>query len=181
MKKRNKEQKQNEREPTSKNKDTGGGRKMDMGAQLDVRITEPDSMTGSFYHNVDAKGRMNFPAKLREVLGDTFWVARGTGDKYLSVYTTEHWREISAQVSELTGPAGESLRRWLFSGASEITTDKQGRILIPQPLRDYADLNKDVVIIGAGKKAEIWERDRWERVNASFDPASVPQLETLCL
>lgn len=154
---------------------------MDMRAELGVKIEECDGMTGSYYHNVDAKGRMNFPAKLREVLGETFWVARGTGDKYLSVYATEHWREICAQVSALTGTTGESLRRWLFSGASEITTDKQGRILIPQPLRDYAGLEKDVVIIGAGKKAEIWERDRWERVNASFDPKSVPQLETLCL
>jgi MraZ protein len=140
-----------------------------------------DSMTGSYYHNVDAKGRMNFPAKLREVLGETFWVVRGTGDKYLSVYTLEHWKEICAQVAALPGPSGEGLRRWLFSGASEITADKQGRILIPQPLRDYAGLEKDVVIIGAGRKAEIWERDRWERVNEAFDPKEVPQLETLCL
>lgn len=144
-------------------------------------LMEIGSMTGSYYHNVDAKGRMNFPAKLREVLGDTFWVVRGTGDKYLSVYSAEHWKEICAQVSGMKGPDAERLRRWLFSGASELTADKQGRILIPQPLRDFAGLEKDVVIIGAGRKAEIWERDRWESVNESFDPETVPQLEMLCL
>ncbi len=146
-----------------------------------VSVLNMSGMTGSFFHNVDAKGRMNFPAKLREVLGETFWVVRGTKGKYLSVYSTSHWNEICEQVAQLPGTDGESLRRWLFSGASEITTDKQGRILVPQPLREYAGLEKDVVVIGAGRKAEIWERGRWERVNASFDPKSVPQIETLCL
>lgn len=138
-------------------------------------------MTGTFFHNIDAKGRMNFPVKLREILGESFWVVRGTGGNYLSVYSTERWEQIAAQVGSVAGPQGEQLRRWLFSGASELSADKQGRILVPQALREFAALEKDVVVIGAGGKAEIWDRERWEETNASFDPKSLGALDNLCL
>jgi MraZ protein len=139
-------------------------------------------MTGSYYHNLDAKGRVNFPAKLREVLGDSFWAVRSTGERrYLSIYSQEQWDALCLQIADLKGPQGEELRRWFFSGASELITDKQGRILVPQPLREYAGLEKDVVIIGAGRKAEIWNRDRWEAENNSFDPKTTEMLSELCL
>ncbi len=139
------------------------------------------TITGTHYHNIDAKGRMNFPAKLREVLGETFWIVRGTTDKFLSVYSVEQWEDICAQVAAQTGPEGERFRRWLHAGACEVVPDKQGRILVPQNLRAYAGLEKDVVIVGAGKKAEIWDRDRWTSVDEAFDPMSVSVLNSLCL
>ncbi len=138
-------------------------------------------MTGTYYHNIDTKGRMNFPVKLREVLGESFWVVRGTGGDYLSVYSNERWEGIKAQIVGVAGPQAEQLKRWLFSGASEVSADKQGRILVPQALREFARLEKDVVVIGAGNKAEIWDREKWEETNASFDPTTLAALDNLCL
>lgn len=139
------------------------------------------SMTGTYYHNVDAKGRINFPAKLRELIGETFWIARGTSDRFLSVYSSEGWRDVLRQVKDLKGPQGEKLRRWICSGAAEVTPDKQGRVLIPAALREYAGLDKDVVVLGAGRKAEIWSSERWREMDEAFDPTCAPQLEELCL
>ncbi|MFR0855155.1 division/cell wall cluster transcriptional repressor MraZ [Ruminococcus sp.] len=61
------------------------------------------------------------------------------------------------------------MKRWLFSGAAALQPDKQGRVLIPQELRNFAGLEKDVVVVGANNKAEIWDRSRWDAWNASFD------------
>ena len=138
-------------------------------------------MTGTFYHNVDEKGRINFPAKLREQLGVTFWVARGTSDKFLSVYSVEGWKDVMRQIKDLRGPQGEKMRRWICSGATEVTPDKQGRIVIPQALRAYAGLEKDVVVAGAGRKAEIWDYNLWKQSEDAFDPADSGMLEDLCL
>ncbi len=138
-------------------------------------------MTGAHFHSIDAKGRTNFPVKLRETLGETFWIARGTKDRYLSVYSVAQWEGICEQISTLPGAEGEGLRRWLFSGAAEVTPDKQGRILIPQTLRDYANLTKEVAIVGAGNKVEIWDYNKWIAVDGSFDPMSAALLNTLCL
>lgn len=138
-------------------------------------------MTGTYYHNVDEKGRINFPAKLREQLGAPFWVARGTSDKFLAVYSVEGWRDVLRQIKDLKGPQGEKMRRWICSGATEVTPDKQGRIVIPQPLRAYAGLEKDVVVAGAGRKAEIWDYNLWKQSEEAFDPAECGILEDLCL
>ena len=139
------------------------------------------NMTGTYDHNVDEKGRINFPAKLREQLGETFWIARGTSDKFLAVYSAEGWQDVMRQIKDLKGPNGEKLRRWICSGAAEVTPDKQGRILIPQALRNYAELGRQVVVLGAGKKAEIWDYQRWKQDEDSFDPADSGMLEELCL
>lgn len=138
-------------------------------------------MTNTYYHNIDAKGRINFPAKFREVLGESFWIARGMGDKHLTVYSQKQWEQISEEVEAVPGIQGEKLRRWLFSGAVEVTPDKQGRIILPQALRKFASLDKDVVVIGAGNKAEIWDQERWERVDDEYDPLSDEAVETLHL
>ncbi len=138
-------------------------------------------MDGTYFHNIDAKGRMNFPAKLREELGETFWLVRGTTDKFLSVYSVERWKKICDQVAQQPGPEGESLRRWLHAGACEVVPDKQGRILVPQNLRIFAGLEKDVVVIGAGTRSEIWDKDRWAAVDEAFDPKAGSVLATLCM
>lgn len=142
---------------------------------------EACSMTGTYTHNVDEKGRINFPAKLREQLGATFWIARGTSDKFLAVYSAEGWKDVLRQIKDLRGPQGEKLRRWICSGAAEVTPDKQGRILIPQALRNYACLERDVVVAGAGRKAEIWNADVWRQTQEAFEPADSGLLDELCL
>jgi MraZ protein len=85
------------------------------------------------------------------------------------------------QIKDLKGPQGERMRRWICSGATEVTPDKQGRIVIPQALRTYAGLEKDVVVAGAGRKAEIWDYNLWKQSEDAFDPADSGMLEDLCL
>lgn len=138
-------------------------------------------LTGTYEHNVDEKGRLNFPAKLREQLGTTFWIARGTSDRFLAVYSVAGWKDVLRQVKDLKGPQGEKLRRWICSGAAEVTPDKQGRILIPQALRRYAELEKDIIVAGTGRKAEIWDRDRWLETVEDFDPTACTELNELTL
>ena len=106
------------------------------------------SLMGTYYHNIDAKGRMNFPTKLREVLGTTFYVTKGLDQPCLTVYSETEWERLAAKVAAIPESKGGQIRRWLFSGAGVLTPDKQGRVLIPQDLRSFAGLEKDVVVIG---------------------------------
>ena len=119
------------------------------------------SLMGTYYHNIDAKGRMNFPTKLREVLGTTFYVTKGLDQPCLTVYSETEWERLAAKVAAIPESKGGQIRRWLFSGAGVLTPDKQGRVLIPQDLRSFAGLEKDVVVIGANNKAEIWEKYKY--------------------
>jgi MraZ protein len=134
------------------------------------------SLCGSFSHNLDAKGRINFPAKLREIIGEKFMVARGIGKKFLAVYSMEMWMNVQQQLMAQPGQAGEALMRWVNAGAAEVTPDKQGRILIPGPLREYAQLRKDVLVVGAGRKAEIWNPVLFKEEDDAFNPADYPEL-----
>ncbi len=127
------------------------------------------SLMGTYYHNIDAKGRLNFPTKLREILGVSFYVTKGLDSPCLTVYSQEEWDKLSAKISILPESKVAKIQRWLFSGACEVTPDKQGRVLIPQDLRTFAGLTKDVVVIGANTKAEIWDKTRWDEMNSSME------------
>lgn len=104
------------------------------------------------------------PAKFREELGSVFYITRGL-DNCLSVLSKSDWDSLGEKLRGLPSSQTKDIQRFLFSGAAELEPDKQGRVLIPQPLRDYAGLTKDVVIIGTGLKAEIWDLDRWNEYN----------------
>lgn len=127
------------------------------------------SMIGTYYHNIDVKGRMNFPTKLRECLGTPFFITKGIDQVCLTVYAQEEWDRLAAKVAAMPESKGGIIKRWIFSGAAEVTPDKQGRILIPQNLRQFAGLEKDVVVIGTNNKAEIWEKSRWEALNDAMN------------
>lgn len=127
------------------------------------------SMIGTYYHNIDVKGRMNFPTKLRECLGTPFFITKGIDQVCLTVYAQEEWDRLAAKVAAMPESKGGIIKRWIFSGAAEVTPDKQGRILIPQNLRQFAGLEKDVAVIGANNKAEIWEKSRWEALNDAMN------------
>ena len=133
------------------------------------------SLMGTYYHNIDAKGRMNFPTKLREILGTTFYVTKGLDQPCLTVCSAAEWERLAAKVAAIPESKGGQLRRWLFSGAGVLTPDKQGRVLIPQDLRQFAGREKDGGGIGANNKAEIWDRARWEALNAAWDPGEMLQ------
>ena len=131
-------------------------------------------MTGQYAHNIDAKGRLFIPARLREELGQTFHVTVGL-DHCLSIYSDESWAAFTDKVRALPYSKAKALRP-LFANAVDCEPDAQGRILIPAKLREYADLQKEVVVIGSFDRAEIWNAERWAREEAmAFDSGSLEQ------
>lgn len=118
---------------------------------------------GEFQHNIDAKGRMIVPAKFRDELGSRFVVTRGL-DQCLFIYPMPEWEEVEKKLKQLplTKKDARSFTRFFFSGAVECEIDKQGRINIPQPLRNYAGLEKECVVIGVSSRVELWAKDTWD-------------------
>ena len=127
-------------------------------------------LIGEYQHNIDAKGRVIVPSKLREGLGDKFYIVRGI-DRCLFLYPESRWIEILEKIKTLPWTLEEvrKFSRKFASTASECEVDSQGRILIPQRLREYAGLEKAVVSIGVIDRAEIWSRESWEEYNGTDD------------
>ena len=120
-------------------------------------------MTGQYQHSIDAKGRLFIPAKLREELGETFYVTMGM-DSCLSVYSDASWARFTEKFESLPYTKTKAMRP-LFANAAKCELDAQGRILIPQKLREYAGLVKDVAVIGVSNRAEIWDAARWKKLD----------------
>lgn len=126
---------------------------------------------GEHHYNLDAKGRLSIPAELRKVLVDNYEekviLTKDSADGYLVAYPFEEWRIIEEKLQGLptTNPAVKKYIRMVFSAAVECELDKQGRILIPPALREYAGLSREAVIIGAFNKIEVWDRDRYLQNN----------------
>jgi len=120
---------------------------------------------GEYDHNLDDKGRLAIPARFRDDLGDGVVITRGF-EHCLMGFTRARWDLLAQQVSGLSLGQGDArnIRRLLFSGAADIQLDRQGRILIPQNLREYADLGEQVVVAGLNTHFEIWARERWREV-----------------
>ena len=118
---------------------------------------------GEYNHTVDAKGRLIVPSKFREQLGDEFVVTKGL-DNCLFVYENSEWTALEEKLRTLplTNAAGRKFSRFLLAGATTCEVDKQGRILLPPVLREYANLTKDVVLVGVLSRVEIWDKDRWQ-------------------
>jgi MraZ protein len=118
---------------------------------------------GEYQHSLDAKGRVILPAKYRDQLSGGAYVTRGRGG-CLSVYTAQEFSEVADRVREASKRGGRELdaARSFFAGTAEVTPDKQGRIAIPQHLREYAGLDRDVVVAGVFSRVEIWDGRRWQ-------------------
>ena len=131
---------------------------------------------GEYQHTLDSKGRLILPAKIRDGLGDTFIATRGL-DNCIFIYTQEEWSLFEAKLKQLplVKPEARAFVRYMFSGAAELEADKQGRILLPSNLREYAKLEKDVVVMGVSSRVEIWSRENWQEYNARMGP-TVEQL-----
>ena len=127
-------------------------------------------MRGEYQHNIDAKGRLIFPIKLREALGEHFVIFKGL-DNYINVYSQEKWAAFEQQLAALPSKARKVQR--FFSANFECEPDAQGRILIPQTLREYAGLRKDVTVIGMIDHVEIWDSAAWKAYNDSTDTEDV--------
>ena len=124
---------------------------------------------GEYNHTIDAKGRLIIPPKFREILGDAFVVTKGL-DGCLFVYDNEEWKRFEEKLRSLpiTNKEARQFVRFFLAGATEAEVDKQGRILIPNVLREFAEITKDVVLVGVGSRIEIWSRERFEET-ASFE------------
>ena len=125
---------------------------------------------GEYNHTIDAKGRLIVPAKFREILGDNFIVTKGL-DGCLFVYPNDDWTRFEEKLKSLplTNKNARQFTRFFLAGAAACEVDKQGRILLPQVLREFASLEKDVVLVGVASRIEIWSRERWDESMNTYD------------
>lgn len=123
---------------------------------------------GEYYHSFDEKGRVNFPAKLREELGEQFVITKGL-DGCLSAYSMDKWERMSEKIAGLPQAKARDLKRFMFSAATVVNPDKQGRVLVTQTLRNYAKITKDIAVIGASDHVEIWDKETWFERNSEMD------------
>jgi MraZ protein len=133
---------------------------------------------GEYEHSLDRKGRLIFPAKFRQVSKENyierFYITRGL-DRCLFVFTEEEWKLQEQRFKSLSFTKAEARKfnRLYFSGACEIIPDKQGRILIPRYLKTYANIERQVVIVGVANRIEIWSQKCWhefyEKTQSTFE------------
>lgn len=130
-------------------------------------------LIGEYCYNIDVKGRINFPSKLREDLGERFIIAKGLGDNCLFVYSLDEWQNMEQKIKSLPLSKARNLQRFFFASACEVEPDKQGRIVIPSNLREYSALEKEVWIIGASSHCEIWSKENWDSICSELDSQTI--------
>lgn len=131
---------------------------------------------GEYSHTIDTKGRLIIPSKFREELGETFVVTKGL-DGCLFVFSDEEWKafEIKLKSLPLTNKNARQFARFFVAGATPCELDKQGRILLPATLREFAGLEKDVVLTGMLNRIEIWSKEKWNE-NNSLDDVTMDEI-----
>lgn len=131
---------------------------------------------GEYNHTVDAKGRLTVPSKFRELLGDEFVVTKGL-DGCLFVYSSEEWRSFEEKFKEVSQFSKEARKfaRFFFAGATVCEVDKQGRVLLPAALREFAGIEKEAVMAGVLNHIEVWSKDRWQEANEYDDVEEIAE------
>lgn len=124
---------------------------------------------GEYNHTIDVKGRVIIPSKFREQLGEDFVVTKGL-DGCLFVFPNDEWKLFEEKLRGLpvANKDARKFARFFLAGAADLEVDKQGRILLPSVLREFAKLEKDVVLVGVSSRVEIWDKAVWEE-NTAFD------------
>ena len=128
-------------------------------------------LMGTYSHSLDAKGRLIIPAQFRKNLGESFVLTKSP-DKCLAIYSEEEWMkqiEATNTLPRLTNEAARRFRRIYFGNSTAAELDKQGRILIPANLREYAGLSKDVTLVGVTDHVEVWDEKAWNAYNEEND------------
>ena len=133
-------------------------------------------LIGEYEHSLDVKGRLIMPAKLREDIGEKFIITKGL-DGCLFGFSLSEWTNFEEKLKSLplTNKNARDFVRFFLSGAVECEIDKQGRFLVASNLREYASMEKEVVIIGVGTRIEFWSKDKWKIYNSS-DKISADEL-----
>jgi len=128
---------------------------------------------GEFYHTIDNKGRVSIPAKFRQLLLEGAVVTRGL-DRCLFVYSRTEWGKLAEKISALPISQSNSraFARLMLGGAMDVEIDKLGRVIIPEYLRQYADVKRDVVLVGLFNRIEIWDKEEWSRYRKSTESQS---------
>ena len=136
-------------------------------------------LIGEYEHSLDAKGRLIMPSKLREDIGEKFIITKGL-DGCLFAFSIEEWKIFEQKLRSLpiSNKDARAFSRFFFAGAIDCEIDKQGRFLISSNLRDFAELTKEVVIIGMDSRIEIWSKEKWEEYNASQDSEDIAEKMT---
>lgn len=129
-----------------------------------------------YNHTIDAKGRLIVPSKFREALGDEFVVTKGL-DGCLFVYPNDEWKSFEEKLGELplTNMNARKFARFFLAGAVTCEVDKQGRILLPAVLREFAALEKDVVLVGVSRRIEIWSKERWLEADGDINAEEIAE------
>ena len=131
-------------------------------------------LMGEYQNNLDLKGRIVIPLKLREGLGEKIVLTRGL-DGSLFIFSFDNWLKLTKDLTNLpfTLEENRNFIRFLLAGATTLEFDKQGRIIIPNYLKEYAKLEKEVIIIGVLDRVEIWAKENWDNfMNSNFDSLS---------
>ncbi len=118
---------------------------------------------GKYHNSIDGKSRVIIPAKFREELGDRCIIAKAL-DKCLTIYPVEQWEKFVEEKLEIlpnANPQARKLKRHFYSSAAECDVDKQGRLTIPQELKEYAGIEKDLITVGSDKTIEVWSKEQW--------------------
>ena len=131
---------------------------------------------GEYNHTIDSKGRLIIPSKFRETLGDEFVVTKGL-DGCLFVYDNKEWSAFEEKLKSLplTNKDARQFVRFFLAGAALAEVDKQGRILVPANLREFAGLEKEVVLVGVASRVEIWSKSRWEDASSYDDVEEIAE------
>lgn len=134
-------------------------------------------LIGEYDHSLDLKGRVMMPAKLKEDMGEKFIITSGL-DGCLFGFSKAEWNKFEDKLKTLpiTNKNARNFVRFFLSGATECELDKQGRFLIPSKLREAAKLDKEIVIIGAGTRIEIWNREDWQ-AQTNEENLSIEEIE----
>lgn len=132
---------------------------------------------GRYEHSIDPKGRLSIPARFRETLGERYdsRLVITAYDGCLRAYPFAEWQKLEEKVAALPEFNKDTMAflRFFYSSASDCPIDKLGRILLPQPLRDYAKLEKDAVLVGVLKRIEIWSKAAWEKAESGVQQQDI--------
>ncbi len=129
---------------------------------------------GEYKHNIDKKGRIAIPAKFREDLGESIMLAKGLeGKPCLCIYSNAEWAALDEKIRSLPSITASKVKHYLYAGATRLEYDSQGRVLIPQNLREFASLDGETTILGMSTHLEVWNAGAWAAESSEYTPEEI--------
>lgn len=126
-------------------------------------------LAGKYTHSLDSKNRIIIPSKIKDQLGETITIMRGS-DKCLTLYSAEEWENYANKISELPKTEVRALTRYLYSNSMEVQPDSQGRVTLTPEMLAFAGITKNVITVGCGKYAEVWAQEVWDEDGIGQEP-----------